>query len=153
MLLKNLISHKFIFRCDPCGPTIAIIEDNGTKCETMFPGKYLFLKQCLNWNRAVKRCSEMKMKLALPRNIAENQDFLANALSTPFWIAVTEGPEDGSWIDDEGQNVTFTNWAPGFPKPYPGYETKKTAAIVMDNGLWETAPREWVGDWIDTLCV
>ena len=59
----------------------------------------------------------MKMKLALPRNIAENQDFLANALSTPFWIAVTEGPEDGSWIDDEGQNVTFTNWAPGFPPP------------------------------------
>ena len=95
----------------------------------------------------------MKMKLALPRNISENQDFLANAQSTPFWIAVKEGSEDGSWIDDEGQNVTFTNWAPGFPKPYAGYETKKTAAIVMDNGYWETAPKEWVGDWIDTLCV
>ena len=109
------IQKNFLHRCDPCGPSIAVIEDNGPPCVKMLRSKYLLLKECLNWQQAAKRCSNFQLRLALPKSLEENQDFLADAKNLDFvfgfWIAIEETPEGGSWVDDEGQNLTFTNWS------------------------------------------
>ena len=88
---------NFLPRCDPCGSTIVVIEDNGPPCVKMVHSKYLLLNECLTWQKAVKRCNNFQSRLALPKNIQENEDFLADAKNLDFeygfWIAVTETPE------------------------------------------------------------
>ena len=88
----------------------------------------------------------------------ENEDFLADAKNLDFvygfWIAVTETPEGGSWVDDQGQNLTFTNWDVGFPKPMSHYENNilPTAVIVQHTGFWHNVPSVWKAD-INALCL
>ena len=135
-------NRNFLNRCDPCGPSIAVIEDNGPPCVKMLRSKYLLLKECLNWQQAAKRCSNFQLRLALPKSLEENQDFLADAKNLDFvfgfWIAIEETPEGGSWVDDEGQNLTFTNWDVGFPKPMSQLvnNTLPTAVLVLHTGFW-----------------
>ena len=124
----------------------------------MVHSKYLLLKECLNWQQAVNRCNNLQSRLALPRNIGENQDFLTDAKNLDFafgfWIAVTETPEGGSWVDDQGQTLTFTNWDVGFPVPLSEYvnNTLPTAVLVLHTGFWQNVPRDWQKD-INALCV
>ena len=88
----------------------------------------------------------------------ENEDFLADAKNLDFiygfWIAVTETPEGGSWVDDQGQNLTFTNWDVGFPRPMSHYanNTIPTAVIVLHTGVWRNVPSGWKSE-INALCV
>ena len=140
-------------RCDPCGPSIAFIDDNSPPCVRMLHSKYLLLNECLNWKNAVNRCSSLKSRLALPKSIEENQEFLDDAKNLDFvfgfWIALTETPEGGSWVDDQGQNPTFTNWDDGFPTIN---NTSPTAVIVQRDGTWQNWPKDWKKDII-ALCV
>ena len=128
----------------------------------MIQKKYLLLKECLNWHQAAKRCNNLKSRLALPKNMDENEDFLADALKSEFgysikgyygfWIAVTETPEGGSWVDDQGQTVTFTNWDDGYPmlRSNATHYTP-TAVIILNTGFWRNVPSEWK-DGINALC-
>lgn len=149
---------NFLPRCDPCGSTIAVIDDNGPPCVKMVHSKYLLLNECLTWQKAVKRCNNFQSRLALPKNMDENEDFLADAKNLDFiygfWIAVTETPEGGSWVDDQGQNLTFTNWDVGFPRPMSHYanNTIPTAVIVLHTGVWRNVPSGWKSE-INALCV
>ena len=149
---------NFLFRCDPCGPSIAVIDDNGPPCVKMVHSKYLLLKECLNWQQAAERCNNLQSRLALPKSLEENQDFLADAKNLDFvygvWIAVEETPEGGSWVDDQGQNLTFTNWDVGFPVARSEYanNTLPTAVLLLHTGFWQNVPRVWKSG-INALCV
>ena len=88
----------------------------------------------------------------------ENKDFLADAknldFSYGFWIAVEETPAGGSFVDDRGRNLTFTNWDLGFPIPLSEYanNTLPTAVLVLHTGFWQNVPSEWKNE-INALCV
>ena len=143
---------NFHCRCDPCGPSIVVIDDNGPPCVRMLHSKYLLLKECLNWHQALNRCRNLQSRLALPKSLEENDDFLADAKNLDFlfgfWIGVTETPEGGSWVDEQGQNLTFTNWDVGFPIN----DASHTAVVVLHTGFWKNVPSNWTLN-INALCV
>ena len=79
---------NLLCRCDPCGPSIAVIDDNGPPCVKMVHSKYLLLKECLNWQQAAERCNNLRSRLALPKSLEQNQDFLADAKNLDFVYGV-----------------------------------------------------------------
>ena len=79
-------------------------------------------------------------RLPIPKNQAANKAF-ANASSGMkvwgSWLGVTDTKTEGTWLDDEGDPLTFENWRKGEPNDYGKGED---CAVIYDGGDWNDEP-------------
>ena len=79
-------------------------------------GKWYCQKDCA-WN-CQKYCEEISSIAAVPRS-ADDVTAIHSEYGS-FWIGLTQAA-DGTWKDDDGADLTYTNWQSGHPKSGTNY--------------------------------
>ena len=91
----------------------------------------------MNYSAAESQCKSDGTLLAVPRFEAEN-NFIANLITTDFWIGVNDIKEEGKFVTVEG-NLSYTNWYDGQPDNHRhpnGYDEDGVKLNWGDHGYW-----------------
>lgn len=87
-------------------------------------------------DEGVKLCSAAGGRLALPRSLEENEALvkIMTPLSSLAYIGTTDRRDEGNFTDQDGANLTFTNWSSSQPDDYRGAQD----CVIIDRyGTWD----------------
>nr|XP_060619832.1 hepatic lectin-like isoform X1 [Anolis sagrei ordinatus] len=117
----------------PCGPNSREWEYCNGKC-------YYFSLQKTSWAQAKHQCEEMRSRLAIVENMAEQNFLQTRTRNERYWIGLSdiEAENHWKWVDGRDSNNGFTHWAQGEPN---------------DDGKIEDCAHLWNnGEWNDVYC-
>lgn len=111
----------------------------------------------VTWLEAVGFCSDAGTQLAGIERTAQNDNFVAAALSvgaaawmdptlTRFWLPANDRDWDGDWVDLDGVAITYDSWAPREPD---GGTEQDCAVIYIETGADDNPA---AGYWYDVEC-
>ena len=120
-------------------------------------GNFTILHCSAHWATSVDRCKAIGKKLAVPKDLAENEKFYNVAKDFGRFHLGIRKEEQVGWVDQDGQGLTFENWAPEFPKDgiatsesTVGVESYKNGDGTWIHGIWINM---WMGIETNALCV
>ncbi len=96
-----------------------------------------------SWNTAQSQANAVGATLLTVCSLAENNAVWnaaqAAGVSGGLWIGYTDQVNEGSWVWQDGNTCTFTNWNSGEPNNsscFGSSDGEDGAVIQMANGLW-----------------
>ena len=94
--------------------------------------------------------SAIGKQLTVPKDLDENEKFyrLAKAFGR-FQLGIRERDGEG-WVDEQGQGLTFKNWAPNFPEDSVPASQGVVTVDFKSNGTWEN---KWMTTEYHAICV
>ena len=87
----------------------------------------------MSYTAAESQCKSDGALLAVPRFESEN-NFIADLITTEFWIGVNDIKEEGKFVTVEG-NLSYTNWGDDQPTPNGNDED----GVELNHGYWNDA--------------
>ena len=128
------------YNTEPCPNMTEISNDDGN----------FTILHCNSWEKSSQLCKAIGKQLAVPKDLVENNKFYNVAKSFGgFQLGVREKEEEG-WVGEHGQGLTFTNWAPKFPKDSVAANQGIVVVGHKGNGTWEN---KWITTAFNALCV
>ena len=94
----------------------------------------------MNYTAAESQCKSDGALLAVPRFESEN-NFIADLITTIFWIGVNDIKEEGKFVTVEG-DLSYKNWYEGQPSNWPysdGYDEDGVQLNWKSHGYWNDA--------------
>lgn len=106
----------------------------------IYNGKAYLLTSRTTWEGAQAQAEQLGGNLVTINDAAE-QTWLRNTfgLYQNFFIGLTDRDQEGTFTWVNGEDVTFTDWAPGEPNDYRGRED--FAEMNFSNGRWNDVSR------------
>jgi serine/threonine protein kinase len=104
---------------------------------------YRFMKEHRTWPEAIQRCERLSGRLAVVDS-AEKQAFLMQLLADgggqQAWISARRDDKSGTWMTQQGQPITFSDWPLGEPRRTmtQGLVVSTTAGPAV-TGRWNSA--------------
>ena len=95
------------------------------------------------YNESSLACEELNAKLPLPKSQLEMNEFsqimklFSLSYTSKVVLDLTDYGSEDKWLDNNGQNVTYFNWANG--EPSNNLDDQDFASISYQNDTW--------GDW------
>ncbi|KAL2080340.1 hypothetical protein ACEWY4_024133 [Coilia grayii] len=89
------------------------------------------------FDAGVKFCKDAGGDLVLPKSETENEVLVQMLMSDIQigWIRATDRKNEGTFLDTDDSELTFTKWKPGEPNNYKGVE-EDCASVYRDNKMW-----------------
>lgn len=100
------------------------------------------------WQQARDACKVVNGEIATIDNYLE-QAFITSILpsiTSDLWIGLHNGRQTFQW--EEGQPLTYVNWAPGAPSR----ESSSNGKMVSCAAIWHGHQPQFTGRWDDKLC-
>ena len=93
----------------------------------------------MNYHDAKAQCESDGTFLAIPTTETENDFFAWLIPNENFWIGINDIEKEGSFVADNGREVSWTNWGPGEPN---GGTNENAVEILNDysGNLWNDIP-------------
>ncbi|XP_069808937.1 C-type mannose receptor 2 isoform X1 [Dendropsophus ebraccatus] len=101
------------------------------------------------WQQARDSCKILSAEIATIDNYLE-QAFITSILpniTTDLWIGLHNGRQQFQW--EEGQPLSFVNWAPGAPSR----QSASNGKMISCAAVWHGSPPQFTGRWEDKLCL
>ena len=106
-------------------------------------GDYAYCAVSINRNTARETCAALKGRVVILDTKAESDaltGILKGFVREPFWLALSDEKQEGAWVWDNGQPLTYENWHKAEPNDSGGHEDCAAA-------YWGGSPR-----WNDIGC-
>ena len=97
---------------------------------------YKFYKE-MDWNSAKNKCEQDGATLLVPKSIEECQYFaslMSSSLSSSseIWLGVNDLANEGEYVDNNNEPITFHNWNYGEPNNVGNED----AVILRNDATW-----------------
>ncbi|XP_033646020.1 perlucin-like protein [Asterias rubens] len=103
---------------------------------------YKSVMEKMTFDDAVKTCTDMSGRLAVPTSFTDNQFIFEMVnkvvgLKGKVWVGCTDREEEGKWVQlgEGGEECSFFNWYPGEPNSRDPDEDC-AQMILPRNGSW-----------------
>ena len=106
---------------EPMAPSTPITTEPTNDDATYGDSRYVVIDESLTWEAAQAKAEEMGGNLVTINDAAEDA-WLQQAFGHDegFWMGLSDRTQEGSFQWASGEDVTYTNWAPGEPNDYNG---------------------------------
>ena len=94
--------------------------------------------RCDSLDEARDRAAAQGAHLVAINDAAEQQWLLGLFGNHLYWIGLSDAENEGEWVWQNGEPLTYTNWGPKhrFPRSPLSPEKKDTAIMTFANGQW-----------------
>ena len=142
----HIADLKIKYRTKP-QPSAFALPDDYLYYATAWGNKFYKVYGKNNWSGARAQCESDGAILAIPSSAEENQ-FIADMVSGPVWIGVTDIDEEGNHVGVDGSELTYTNWYTGQPGQPDNYKHRddldEDGVHIIEAGTdWENSEGKW----------
>ena len=95
----------------------------------------------MNYLSAQKKCKQDGAALPVPKSMEENEYFgnLGRNQGKHIWLGINDIANEGEFVDNDGQAITFQNWNTGNPGnsgPDSNEDAVELQAVQSDDFKW-----------------